>query len=120
ITTAPLVTTPPPKVTPAPKPTPAPAGKAALQRCTVDADCTIHFQTHACIAGDPVAVNKRDMAAVRTAFPVRRIECAMGGPQYMDLMMANEGRYSAACEASRCVVRDAGPRPTGPAVAPSR
>lgn len=95
-------------------PAPPPPGKADLQRCTIDADCTIHFREHACISGDPIAVNKSDLAAARTAFPVRRLECAMGGPQYMELLMANEGRYRAACEASRCVVRDAGPRRTGP------
>ncbi|HUQ04334.1 MAG TPA: hypothetical protein VM261_17665 [Kofleriaceae bacterium] len=86
----------------------------ALQRCTVDADCVIHFQSSACIAGDPVAVNGTDMAAVRAAYPVRRLDCGMGGPQYDRLRMQNEGRYSAACEARQCVVRDAGPRPAGP------
>jgi hypothetical protein len=116
IRTGPTPPPPAPEPTPMPAPEPAPRvpSTATLQQCTVDTDCTIHFRTHACISSDPVAVNKSDMTAVRDAYPVRRIDCAMGGPQYMELLMRNEGRYSAACEVSRCVVRDAGPRPTGP------
>jgi hypothetical protein len=94
--------------------TPVITAAPALQRCTVDADCVIHFQSSACIPGDPVAVNGKDMAAVRKAYPVRHLACGMGGPQYDRMRMQNEGRYSAACEAKQCVVRDAGPRPAFP------
>ncbi len=99
--------------TPPPTTTTRPDGTADLQRCTADSDCTIYFQTSACIPQDPVAVSATaDPAAVRTAFPPRRIECGMGGPQYDELRESNEGRYSAACERLTCVVRDAGLRPT--------
>lgn len=91
-------------------PTPVPAGD--IHTCRVDDDCTIHFRQHACIPGDPVAVNRLDPARVRTTYPVEHIACGMGGPQYDRLRDANENRYSAACEARRCVVRDAGPRPS--------
>jgi hypothetical protein len=98
-----------------PAPTPVATPVPTLQRCTADADCVIHFQESACIPGDPVAVSATaSAAAVRAAFPVRRIECGMGGPQYDELRRSNEGRYTPACEAKRCVVRDAGPQPTGP------
>lgn len=117
--TPPTIPAPPPPPLPSPSPPPArpPVTTAPdLHRCTVDADCTIHFRTSACIAQDPIAVNKHDPAAVRAAYPVRRIECAMGGPQYQELLLANQGRYAAACEQARCVVKDAGPRPTRPGV----
>ena len=93
---------------------PAPVAVSPLQQCTKDDDCVVHFQSDACFPGDPVAVNKSDMTAVRAAFPVRHLDCAMGGQKYMEERMANEGRYSAACEAKQCVVRDAGPRSIRP------
>jgi hypothetical protein len=34
----------------------------------------------------------------------------MGGPRYERMRMMNEGRWSATCEARRCVVHDAGVR----------
>lgn len=104
----------PPVILPAPRPPivkPAPGTRPVdIHACTTDADCTLHFRTHACISGDPVAVNTLDPAAVRATYPVTHVACGMGGPQYDSLRASNEGRYSAACERSRCVVRDAGPR----------
>jgi hypothetical protein len=98
---------------PAPGPQPMPAPPAGdLHTCRIDTDCTLHFRTSACIASDPVAVNKLDPAKVRATYPVRRLECGMGGPQYDELRDSNENRYSAACERARCVLRDAGPQPT--------
>lgn len=95
-----------------PPPDPAPA-TAGLQTCQADTDCTLHFRSHGCVSGDPVAVNtSADRKAVLDAFPVRHDACAMGGPQYEQLRMSNEGRYSAACEQSRCVARDHGPQKT--------
>lgn len=92
-------------------PTPRPAA-TDLQSCTRNDDCTIHFQLHACISGDPVAVNQLDPAAVKLEFPVRRLACGMGGPQYQELVMRNANRWSATCEQARCTVHDAGLRPT--------
>jgi hypothetical protein len=95
------------------KPAAAPAKPAApdLQACQVDSDCTIHYQLHACVVGDPIAVNKTDSAAVYKTYPVRRLDCGMGGPQYDELRRSVENRWSARCEASRCVVHDAGSQP---------
>lgn len=76
-----------------------------LHACQVDADCTLHFRQHACVPGDPVAVNKLDPAAVLAAYPVTHQACGMGGPQYDKLRAETENRWTAACEASRCVVR---------------
>ncbi len=98
---------------PAPTPTPTPTPTTGdIHTCRVDDDCTIHFRLYACIPGNPVAVNKLDPAKVRATYPIEHDPCGMGGPQYDRLRESNEGRYSAACEARRCVVRDAGPRPS--------
>ncbi len=96
--------------------TPAPSAPtaASLQACEVDSDCRVHFRTSACFPGDPIGVNVRDPAAVRTIFPVKRQACAMGGPQYERQRMANEGRYGAVCKLDRCEVVDRGPRQTIP------
>jgi hypothetical protein len=117
IDAAPGMPAPKPVPVPAPKPVPAPApppkpGKLDVQACKVDSDCTVHFRVHACFPGNPIGVNKLDPAAVRAAFPVERHACGMGGPQYDRQRMANEGRYTAACQASRCAVVDHGLRPT--------
>jgi hypothetical protein len=76
-----------------------------LHACQEDADCTLHFQLHACVPSEPVAVNKLDPAAVRATYPVRHLDCAMGGPQYDELRSSHENRWTARCEKSRCVVR---------------
>jgi len=100
-------------VPPTPKPpTPPVTGKVDIQACTVDSDCVVHFRSSGCFPGDPVGVNQLDPAQVQLTFPVKRMACGMGGPQYEQRRMADEGRYSAACEKKRCVVHDAGPRPT--------
>lgn len=97
---------------PEPEPKPLPAGD--IHACRVDSDCTLHFRLSACVPGDPVAVNTLDPAKVRTTYPVRRLECAMGGPQYDELLRSTENRWAARCEQARCVVHDAGPQPTHP------
>ncbi|MNC95922.1 hypothetical protein D3C83_131530 [compost metagenome] len=53
-----------------------------------------------------------DRDKLNAAFPIEHEPCGMGGPQYEQLRMRNEGRYAAACEQARCVVHDRGPQPT--------
>ncbi|MEZ4399206.1 MAG: hypothetical protein R3B06_04260 [Kofleriaceae bacterium] len=85
---------------------PPPVAHAALRTCQVDSDCTLHFQLSACIAQDPVAVNKSMLPAVRAAFPVRRIACGMGGPDFDRLQEDNANRYRTRCVARRCELID--------------
>ncbi|MCE9575625.1 MAG: hypothetical protein K8W52_20915 [Deltaproteobacteria bacterium] len=107
---APIPSTPP---APAPIVT-AQSGHPDLTSCKVDSDCTLYFQTSSCVPSDPIAVNTVDPAAVRKAFPPRRIECAMGGPQYDRLRMSQENRYATRCEQRQCVLIDHGAQPAGP------
>ncbi|HEY4057453.1 MAG TPA: hypothetical protein VGM39_12635 [Kofleriaceae bacterium] len=90
--------------------TTAPASE--LTSCRVDADCTLYFRLASCTPGDPMAVNAKQLDAARLKFPMRHLECAMGGPQFDELRERDEGRYSAACVKTQCVVSDKGPQPT--------
>ncbi|HVV85834.1 MAG TPA: hypothetical protein VHE35_22400, partial [Kofleriaceae bacterium] len=101
---------PPPPVRPPPTPSTTTSGAPGLDASPVDADCTVYFRTSSCFPGDPLAVASATLDAVRKAYPVRREECAMGGPDYERRRMENEGRYTTTCEAKRCVLHDAGPR----------
>lgn len=94
---------------PTPKPPTITTAHPELVACKVDSDCTLHFQLSACVPSDPIAVNTSNPTAVRTAFPVRRLECAMGGPQYERLRMSSENRYSTRCVQKQCALIDAGP-----------
>ncbi|MBK9036501.1 MAG: hypothetical protein IPL61_35515 [Myxococcales bacterium] len=87
----------------------------ALDACQVDADCTIYFRLQACVPQEPLAINRAQGPAARAAFPPRRLECAMGGPDYDELVRANERRWSTSCAQARCVLHDAGvpARPRG-------
>ena len=86
-------------------PAPEPAAAPDLLACEVDRDCTLHFRLHACVPSDPIAVNKSDLVSVYRTYPVRRLDCAMGGPQYTELRQANENRWTAACVRQKCTVR---------------
>jgi YD repeat-containing protein len=86
-----------------------PGGSVDLQACTADGECTLFYREHGCVAGDPVAVNAAHLDLAPQKYPVRRLECAMGGPQYEQLRMNAEARYSTRCEQHRCTVHDAGP-----------
>lgn len=92
-------------------PTPDPRPVSALQACKVDSDCKVYFRAYGCFPGDPIGVNAAAApAALLKAFPVKRDACGMGGPQYEQQRMANEGRWTAACQVDRCIVNDRGPR----------
>lgn len=93
----------------------APArGAAALTACKVDSDCMVWFQTSACVPQDPIAVASAQLAAVRVTFPVKRLECGMGGPQYDRLLEENQGRWTTTCVAARCQLHEHAIRAGGP------
>ncbi len=81
-------------------------GAAALTACKVDSDCMVWFRTSACVPTDPIAVASAQLAAVRVTYPVKRIECGMGGPQYDELLEANRGRWTTTCVAARCALHE--------------
>ncbi|MBL8624354.1 MAG: hypothetical protein JNK64_23810 [Myxococcales bacterium] len=81
-------------------------GPAALAACQVDSDCTIYFRTSACVPTDPIAVATSQLDAARAMFPLKRVDCGMGGPQYERLRQENAGRWSTSCVAARCELRE--------------
>lgn len=93
-----------------PKPT------AALDICTADGDCEVYFRLHACFPGEPLAINKARRADARARHPLRRIECAMGGPDYQCRAESARNRYTTTCKAGRCTLVDRGEKPCGPGI----
>jgi len=99
----------PARPVPIPMTPPSSSPATALDSCRVDTDCTVHFRMYACVNSDPIAVSSKDPAAVRAAYPVRRLDCGMGGPQWEAARDAAD-RWSARCEVNRCVLVE-GPVP---------
>lgn len=79
------------------------AAPGALDTCKVDGDCTVYFRRHACVPTDPLAIATTKLVAARAQFPMSRVECGMGGPQF-DRLQRESDRWSASCVKARCTL----------------